>query len=97
LLLKFIFTMLKTALKVERKNFFWGRPQKIGRSYGKRERKFSLGRKFQGFCDFFNGIRAMTILLFLFCMSLGVIFMVFNFLPHGSENVFSALFQFLYV
>jgi len=26
------------------------------------------------------------------CSQIGVIFMVFNFLPHGSGNVFSALF-----
>jgi len=34
----FIFTILKTALKIKQiKLFFLGGPQKIGKSYGKRE------------------------------------------------------------
>jgi len=59
--------MLKAALKLN-KNFFLGIPQKIGESCGKRERKAPLNRKFQGFCDIFNGISAMAISLILFCM-----------------------------
>jgi len=68
LLLKLIFTILKTALKIELKKIEED-PKKLGKSYGKRESKQApLERKFQGFCDIFNGIRAMAILLILFCM-----------------------------
>jgi len=54
--------------KINKEKLFFGRPTKIGKSYGKRESKASLGRKFQRFCGIFNGIRAMAILLILFCM-----------------------------
>ena len=51
---------------------------------GKEKVKRLWGENFKDFA--INGIRAMAILLILFCM-LGVIFMVFYFLPHGSENL----------
>jgi len=57
--------MLKTTLKIKQRKTFFGRPTNIGKSYGKRESKASLGRKFQRFCGIFNGIRAIAILLIL--------------------------------
>ena len=46
--------MLKTALKIEEN--IEVEPKKIDESYGKRESKAHSKRKFQGFCDIFNGI-----------------------------------------
>jgi len=55
LLLKFIFTLLKTALKIEPKSIFEVDSYQANLVV---KEKVLLGRKFQGFCDIFNGIRA---------------------------------------
>jgi len=61
--------MLKKAVKIEPKKAFFEVDPKKNRQILWENRKYnSLGRKFQGFCDILNGIRAMAILLILFCM-----------------------------
>jgi len=48
--------MIKTALKIEKKNMFEVDPKNRQILHGKRESKASSERKLQGFCDIFNGI-----------------------------------------
>jgi len=52
----------------------------------------------ENFKDFAISLTVFELWQFYFaCSLIGVIFMVFCFLPHGSENVFSAVFWSLYV
>jgi len=52
---------------LNKKQLFLGRPKKIGKSNGKRESKVPWDENFKDFA-IFNGIRAMAILVILFCM-----------------------------